>query len=43
MTMPPNGWRRYRDAVWRAGEISVPPDFDRMGSGEIASLFDAAP
>ncbi len=26
-----------------AGKITVPPDFDRMGSGEIESLFDADP
>jgi prevent-host-death family protein len=25
-----------------AGEISVPEDFDRMGSSEIASLFDGS-
>ncbi|MDE2663000.1 MAG: type II toxin-antitoxin system prevent-host-death family antitoxin [Gemmatimonadota bacterium] len=32
-----------RRTGFMAGEIAVPPDFDRMGSTEIESLFDADP
>ncbi|MCE2531311.1 MAG: type II toxin-antitoxin system Phd/YefM family antitoxin [Acidimicrobiia bacterium] len=39
-TPEPEGARR---TGFMAGEITVPPDFERMGSGEIESLFDASP